>query len=200
MAEVIVIGGANVDIKGRASEKILGHTSNPGEVTISAGGVARNIAENLARLEVPVALLTVLGDDDNGRLLREATATAGVDQSLILTGPERTGSYLAILNRGGELQSALNDMRAIDWLKVGDLEAMAERLKSAAMLVADCNIGVACLEWLCHFSVAHGVRLLIEPVSVPKAKKLLRFTRERPVYAITPNLQQLETLTRENDV
>ena len=195
MPRVIVIGGANLDIKGRASGTFVGATSNPGEVTVSVGGVARNIAENLARLGLDVSLLTVLGDDANGRLVRETTKGAGVDLSLTLTGPAATGTYLVILDRHGELQSALNAMRAIEWLKPQHLEAVVDRLAKADMLVADCNIDVPCLEWLCAFSAKTGVRLLIEPVSVPKAKKLLKFVRPKPVFAITPNQQQLEALT-----
>ena len=197
MPRVIVIGGANLDIKGRASGTFVGATSNPGEVTVSVGGVARNIAENLARLGLDVSLLTVLGDDANGRLVRETTTGAGVDLSLTLTGPAATGTYLVILDRHGELQSALNAMRAIEWLKPQHLEAVVDRLAKADMLVADCNIDVSCLEWLCAFSAKTGVRLLIEPVSVPKAKKLLKFVRPKPVFAITPNQQQLEALTGE---
>jgi pseudouridine kinase len=54
MAKVIVIGGANVDIKGRSSGAFIGGTSNPGDVMVSVGGVGRNIAENLARLGLDV--------------------------------------------------------------------------------------------------------------------------------------------------
>ncbi|MEJ2267294.1 MAG: carbohydrate kinase family protein [Anaerolineales bacterium] len=53
-APVLVIGGAGVDIIGRlVGEPHLG-TSNPGRVRTSFGGVARNIAHNLARLGQPV--------------------------------------------------------------------------------------------------------------------------------------------------
>ena len=48
--------------------------------------------------------------------------------------------------------SAVSDMRAIDRLEPAHLEAAAERLGRADMLVADCNISVACLDWLCAFS------------------------------------------------
>jgi len=43
---VVVIGGAGLDIKGRLLEPLIEKTSNPGRLTISVGGVARNIAEN----------------------------------------------------------------------------------------------------------------------------------------------------------
>ena len=63
------------------------------------------------------------------------------------------------------------------------------------MLVADCNLSADCLDWLCRFASQRGVRLLIEPVSVPKARKLLTFARAAPVFVITPNAQQLAALT-----
>ena len=199
MKRVIVIGGANVDIKGRVSGAFIGGTSNPGEVLVSVGGVGRNIAENLSRLGVAVSLFTVLGDDANGQLVRAATVAAGVDLSLTLTGPAATGTYLVILDRRGEVQSAVNDMHNIEWLRPQHLEAVAAQLAASDMLVADCNIDVSCLAWLCDFSARSGVRLLIEPVSVPKAKKLLKFERRSPVFAVTPNEQQLVALTQEQD-
>jgi pseudouridine kinase len=193
MRKVIVIGGANVDIKGRVSGPYVSGTSNPGVVTVSAGGVGRNIADNLARLDVKVSLITALGDDANGRFLRQACAAAGIDLSHAITG-DTTGTYLAVLDGAGELVSAVSDMRAIDRLEPAHLEAAAESLGRADMLVADCNIPVACLDWLCRFSARGEVPLLIEPVSVPKAMKLLQFQRTAPVFAITPNAQQLEGL------
>ncbi|MFT3986127.1 carbohydrate kinase family protein [Aestuariivirga sp.] len=197
MARVIVIGGANADIKGHASRSFVGGTSNPGDVSISAGGVGRNIADNLARLGHETSLITVLGDDANGLIVREACHAAGVDLSLTLTGPHPTGTYLVVLDHRGELVAAVNDMRSIEWLKVEHLEALAPKLAEADFLVADCNIGATCLAWLCDFSSRNNIPLLIEPVSVPKAKKLLQFKRQQQVFAITPNLQQLLALTGE---
>jgi pseudouridine kinase len=194
MPRVIVIGGANVDIKGRARGSFVAAISNPGEVTVSAGGVGRNIAENLAYLGISVSLVTALGDDANGQLLRRACADAAVDLSMALTVSEPTGSYLAILDATGELVSAVNDMRAMETLTPAQLALHAESFSEVDMLVADCNLSQACLAWLCRFSAERNVRLLIEPVSVPKAQKLLAFARAAPVFAITPNAQQLAAL------
>ena len=192
MRKVIVIGGANVDIKGRASGSYLPRTSNPGRVTLSPGGVGRNIAENLARLGVEVSLITALGDDPNAALLRNACVAAGVDLSLAQVTAEPTGTYLAVLDESGELVSAISDMRAIERLTPDHLDGLRDRLARADMLVADCNLSVASLSWLSRFASRETVRLLIEPVSVPKARKLLDVPK--PVFAITPNAQQVAAL------
>ena len=60
---VSVIGGANIDIHGRSTQALRSNDSNPGDVHISAGGVARNIAENLARLGADTRLISAVGDD-----------------------------------------------------------------------------------------------------------------------------------------
>lgn len=194
MARVIVIGGANVDIKGRTSGPYIAGTSNPGHVTHAAGGVGRNIAENLARLGVSVSLVTALGEDANGALLRAACDVAGIDLSLASISREPTGTYLAVLDDTGEMISAVSDMRAMDALTPAHLDRLSGELSKAEMLVADCNLSADCLEWLSRFSIRECVRLLIEPVSVVKAQKLLAFARPAPVFAITPNAKQLEAL------
>ena len=194
MPHVIVIGGANVDIKGRASGPCLPRTSNPGSVTLSAGGVGRNIAENLARLGHDVSLVTALGDDANAALVRSACARVGVDLSLSWVSGQPTGTYLAVLDETGEMVTAVSDMRAMDGLDPAHLEALSGQLARADMLVADCNLPATCLAWLMSFAGRHGLRLLIEPVSVAKAGKLLGLTRAAPVFAITPNVQQLDAL------
>ena len=74
-----MVGGANIDIEGRLHGQLLFADSNPGKTSRSPGGVGRNIAENLARLEIPTRLITALGRDHNGTWLHDETVSAGVD-------------------------------------------------------------------------------------------------------------------------
>src|SRR5476649_2289696 len=55
---VMCIGAANLDRKLRTLAPLQMGTSNPASAEEVHGGVARNIAENLARLNVPATLLT----------------------------------------------------------------------------------------------------------------------------------------------
>jgi len=63
---VIVIGAAGIDVKGRPAEPLRLGTSVTGVVRSGTGGVARNVAENLARLEIPTVLLSAVGQDHDG--------------------------------------------------------------------------------------------------------------------------------------
>ena len=60
-----VIGGLNADIWGRPSGPIILRDSNPGSVTLTPGGVGRNIAHDLCLLGLDVSLVSAVGDDSN---------------------------------------------------------------------------------------------------------------------------------------
>ena len=76
---IACIGAANLDRKLRSLATLTMGTSNPARQDESFGGVARNIAENLARLGAPVSLTTAIGDDSSGRALLAHAEAAGID-------------------------------------------------------------------------------------------------------------------------
>lgn len=195
MAEVIVIGGANLDVKGKSAARFLARTSNPGHVVTGVGGVARNIAANLARLDVTTALISAVGSDEAANRILGATRQSGVDVAMVKRVDGSSGTYLAVLDDKGELAAAISDMACLETLTAADLERHAHRLRNASLIAADCNLAVDCLDWLVDFAGRHGVRLLIEPVSVPKAQKLKRLKPGRRTFAITPNADQFAALT-----
>ena len=60
---VVLIGAASLDVKARAAAPLIPRTSNHGRVSLSPGGVARNVAENLAHLGVQTCLISAVGED-----------------------------------------------------------------------------------------------------------------------------------------
>ncbi len=165
--QIVCVGGAVLDRKYRGLGPLLMGTSNPAAGERSYGGVARNVAENLARLGVRVSLLSLLGDDAAGRAVLDHTAGVGVDVSACQVLPgERTAEYVAVLQPNGELLLALADMAIFDALTPGQLEG---RLNSD-FVFADCNLPAETLEALIRRGAPF--RLALDAVSVPKAAKL----------------------------
>lgn len=99
---VLVIGAANFDIKGRMFHPPVLMSSNASAMRTSFGGVARNIAENLARLGMPVTLITAVGDDYAGEDILESAAEVGIDTSrALIVEDEVTGTMsLPWMNAG----------------------------------------------------------------------------------------------------
>ena len=81
MAAITVVGGINIDIEGRPDQVLIPADSNPGRVSISAGGVGRNIVENIARLGGDVAMISLTGDDVMGQNAKAQLAALGADVS-----------------------------------------------------------------------------------------------------------------------
>ncbi len=144
---VLALGGANLDIAASAPA-LQAAESNPGRIRCAPGGVARNMAENLARLGHRVRLVAPLGDDAFGALLRAATGAAGVDLSLapVFVGAASC-SYLTLQGAAGDMATAVNDMALMERLDARWLAAqaapgtpLAAALDGAAAWVLDCNL------------------------------------------------------------
>jgi pseudouridine kinase len=164
---VVVVGGANLDILGRADGALAPGDSAPGEVQVWRGGVARNVAENLALLGQKVYLVSAVGDDEGGRRLINETASAGVDvQGVHCIAGMPTATYLSLHGPDGALGMAVNDMRVMDMLTPQLLAAHQPLLNDAKALVLDCNLSAASLGWL----AAHAPRAAVFADGVSAAK------------------------------
>ena len=101
-AYVCVVGAVNLDICGRPEKKLIFRDSNPGAVTLTPGGVGRNIAHDLRLLGVEVKFLTAFGGDSHAQLLRNDCVELGMDLSCALDVPGgRTSTYLYITDERG---------------------------------------------------------------------------------------------------
>ena len=192
----MVVGGANMDVKAWSTRPLVPATSNPGTTVVAPGGVGRNVAENLARLGTPVHLVAAVGTDLLGDQLVAATAAAGVRVDHVRRGGHPTGTYTAVLEADGELVVAVADMAATDALAPADVRAAGDVIAGAALLVLDGNLAPGTIGCALDLAASSRTRVVIEPVSVPKAGRLAGQLRPgRPVYAATPNAAELAALT-----
>ena len=193
---VVVIGGANIDVKAYSTAPAAQHTSNPGRGSMTPGGVGRNIAENLARLGTRTHLIAALGRDALGDGLLAQTSAAGVRLEHIERTDLPTGTYTAILDSDGELIVAVADMAATDALGPDHVSRARDLIAAAGLLVLDGNLAPATLEHARDLAGTAEVRTILEPVSVPKAHILAAtITADRPLFAVTPNRDELTALT-----
>jgi pseudouridine kinase len=193
---VVVVGGANLDLKARSAAPVELGTSNPGSSVSAPGGVGRNIAENLARLGTPAYLVGVVGTDALGERLLAQTAAAGVRTELVHRTPLPTGTYTAVLDSDGELVVAIADMAATEALDPAAVDRAGEVVGTAGLVVLDGNLAPETLRHALDRAAAARARVVLEPVSVPKAARMrAALDPSRPVYAATPNRDELAALS-----
>ncbi|WP_456294941.1 PfkB family carbohydrate kinase [Vibrio sp. AK197] len=188
----VVIGGANMDLCGKASVPLLNGDSNPGTVNHSPGGVARNIADNLARLGSKVELISSIGCDQWGDQLISACQEAGVGVAHLLRSQHgRTATYLSIHDSNGEMQMALNDMRVLEELNAEQLAKHKSLIDHSDLVVIDANLSEDALGYV--FNCLTQARIYVDPVSANKARKLKPYLSQ--IELLKPNLMEAELLS-----
>ncbi|MDQ6596033.1 carbohydrate kinase family protein [Bacillus salipaludis] len=170
---VLCIGGANIDRKIQTINHLTFKTSNPAKSTMSCGGVARNIAENLGRLGLNSSLLGYIGDDPEGKWLRKTTGEY-VDVSLLEALPGKsTGTYTAVLDEEGEMAIALADMAIYDHVEEDFIEKKWPQDRPAIVLL-DTNLPAVIIELVIQHCRSENIPICIATVSVAKSEKLPR--------------------------
>jgi pseudouridine kinase len=191
--KVLAIGAAGLDITGRLKNPPAPGTSSPAQVRPSFGGVAHNVALNLARLGQPVSLITAVGNDFIGRHLLADAAEAGVDVSASLqVEGHNTATYLAVLDTSGLLQFALDDMRTLSALKSDVIRQNAALFEDCAMVFVDANLPPTSLRTVISLARKAQVPVCADPTSTSLAGRLLPYLSS--LYMVTPNLAEARIL------
>ncbi|NDI86497.1 carbohydrate kinase [Undibacterium crateris] len=172
---VVCIGGANLDRKLRTLSDLQMGTSNPVSQYESFGGVARNVAENLARCGQRVQLMSIVGDDTAGQAILSYSAEQGIDTSACQTlAGVSSGSYTAVLDPQGEMVLALAQMDVCERLDPHFLRSRQRQRSAAAMIIADLNLPADSLSLLLQEAQQQQqqIPLVLIAVSQPKMQRL----------------------------
>ncbi len=191
---IAVIGGANIDIKGRSKNIVQWATSNPGTIRVAHGGVGRNIAHYLGLLNIPVTFLGVVGDDDEGREILEKLRYAGVKTGeIIQSKKDQTGKYLAISDEKGNMQVAVSDTMIMKRVTPRYLIAKAGIILKSRFVIIDTNLTTQAIHYIAYLCARKNIPLIVDPVSVVKSRKLLGVLSK--IDYLTPNISELTALT-----
>ena len=187
----VVVGGVNVDIGGRSFAPLVEADSNPGRVSVSLGGVGRNIAHNMSLLGLDVRLLTAYGDDFHGERVAASCSELGIDLSHALrVSGGTTSTYLYLTDPAGEMALAVSDMSICGKITPAYLAANLQILQNAQVVVADTNIPAESLRYLAENCTAP---LFVDPVSTAKAEKLRPILNR--IHTLKPNRLEAELLS-----
>ncbi len=188
---ITVVGAVNVDISGTPYQKLLNADSNPGKMTISFGGVGRNIAENISRLGEQVEMITVLGDDFYAAEIEKSCRKLGIQlQHTLRVADENTSTYLCINDEQGDMAVAVSDMGIYEKLTPEYLESKMAIINKGSLVVVDANIPEETIKYLADKC---SVPILAEPVSTKKAMKFASVLNK--IFLLKPNLLELELLS-----
>lgn len=191
----VVIGGVNMDIWGRPADRLVAKDSAPGFVSMSPGGVGRNIAHNLRLLGVETGLCAALGDDPNGASLKAHCLQLGMDMSLapVISG-RNSSCYLYITDGDGDMALAINEMDICREISPEYLSSILPELEKFSAVVVDANLSEEAIAFVFENIKAP---IYADPVSTVKGVKFLPHLGK--LRAFKPNLLEAQMLTGETE-
>lgn len=171
-SSVYCIGAMNVDRKYHLLDEMVAQTSNPATSDVSVGGVVRNVAENLGRVQQDVSLISLGGYDQDFYFIKNETEAFVNMQHVTQKNGMATGAYNAILDLQGEMQFAVADMQIYDEMNVEWIASYQNILSKARLIIIDLNLPFETVDYLLTLARQYQVEIFIIPVSGPKMKHL----------------------------
>lgn len=105
---IVVIGTVFVDIKGFPEDIYLPNGRNAGRVEYVHGGVARNVAEDVANLELRPTFVGTVDSTSMGRDVVEKLARHKVNVDYVKTMPDGMGTWLALFDHNGDVAGSIS--------------------------------------------------------------------------------------------
>lgn len=110
LLKLAVIGTVFMDCKGFALQPYNPIGRNLGAIQFVHGGVGRNVAENLAMLNLPVSFVSTIDKTGIGNEVLTRLAGHNIDSTYIESAEQGMGMWLAVMNEAGDLAGSISQM------------------------------------------------------------------------------------------
>lgn len=122
---IVVIGAVFVDIKGFPEDKYIPAGRNVGRIEQIHGGVGRNVAEDIANVELRPTFLSLVDKTGIGEDVVKKLKSHKVNTDYIRTTSNGMGTWLAVFDNNGDVVGSISqrpDMTPLEWVldEMGD--------------------------------------------------------------------------------
>ena len=105
---IVVIGDVFVDIKGFPEDTYMPTGRNVGRVEYVHGGVARNVVEDIANMELRPTYIGIVDDTPMGNAVLTKLKKHKVNCDYVLTCPDGMGLWLAVFDNTGDVAGSIS--------------------------------------------------------------------------------------------
>ena len=190
--KITVIGASNIDLIGFSDDKLIFKDANIGSIETILGGVGRNIAENLKRLDFDVEFLSVFADDEFSKTIKDSCTDLGISIEHSLTIKDsRTSLFIAIMDRSNDLALALTAMDIYDDIPDSFILNNLDVIGQNEFCVLETNLPTNILELVTE--KLPNVKFALEAVSGKKSLKAKTILDR--LYILKCNILEAELLS-----
>ena len=105
---IVVIGATFVDIKGFPEDNYIPTGRNVGRVEYIHGGVARNVVEDIANVELRPTFVGIVDNTPMGDDVLRKLRNHKVNCDYVLTIPDGMGTWLAVFDNNGDVAGSIS--------------------------------------------------------------------------------------------
>ena len=155
---IVVIGATFVDIKGFPEDAYLPTGRNVGRVEYIHGGVARNVVEDIANVELRPTFLGIVDDTPMGADVLQKLNKHKVNTQYVLTIPGGMGTWLAVFDNNGDVAGSISQRP--NMLPIADLlrEKGDEIFAQADSVVLEVDLDKEIVKLTLDLAQKHGVK------------------------------------------
>lgn len=116
---IAIVGNVFVDIKGFPDDNYIPGGRNAGKVEIVHGGVGRNVAEDIANIELRPRFVSMVDDTPEGEEVLRKLKNHKVNTDYVPAVPNGMGMWLAVFDETGDIVGSISkrpDMSALETL------------------------------------------------------------------------------------
>lgn len=156
---IVVIGAVFVDIKGYPEGAFIPTGRNVGRVEQVHGGVGRNVAEDIANVELRPTFVSLVDDTGTGADVVRKLKTHRVNTDYIRATPDGMGTWLAVFENDGDVAASIS--KRPDLRPIGDIldEHGDEIFRDADSIVVEIDMDKEVVKRVFRLAQKHGKRV-----------------------------------------
>ena len=185
---IAVVGPVFVDIKGYPDDTFIPAGRNKGQVEYVHGGVARNIAEDIANCELRPTLVSLVDDTGAGMDVMKKLRNHKVNTDYIRTVPGGMGTWLAVFDNTGDVVASISKRPNLEPLLDILEEQGDEIIANCDSVILDMDIDKDIIKRVLKLSRKHGKKVYAETANMSIAMERRDFLQE--VECFICNIQE----------
>lgn len=156
---IVVMGSAFMDVKGFPLDEYIPTGRNAGRVEYVHGGVARNVAEDIANVELRPIFLGIVDDTPLGTAVLQKLINHKVNCDYALTIPDGMGTWLAVFDNNGDVAGSISK-RPNMFPLLGLLESRGDEIfAQAESVVLEVDLDKAVVKKVLELSEQYGTKV-----------------------------------------
>ena len=170
---IVVAGNVFVDIKGFPDNKYIPSGRNAGWVEIVHGGVGRNVAEDIANVELRPRFVSMVDETAEGGEVIRKLQNHKVDTRYVIRVPDGMGIWLAIHDAAGDIVSSISKRPNMDPMLTLLEEQGDEIFADADSIVLEIDMDKDIVKSILRLAKKHGKRVyaLVANMSIASQRR-----------------------------